>query len=91
MSQLTIYNEADADKPTLVTEDVAVIISELGAAGIRVERWQADRDQAVHRPGGVGRELHGRRDRQPFPAAGELQRSAATATCCGYAMRYAVT
>ena len=44
MSQLTVYAESDADKPILVTEDVEVIISERGAAGIRVERWQADRE-----------------------------------------------
>jgi len=44
MSQLTIYAESDGDKPLLATGDVYVIKSELGAAGIRVERWQADRD-----------------------------------------------
>ena len=44
MSQLTVYTEADGENPILVTEDVEVIISELGAAGIRVERWQADRE-----------------------------------------------
>ena len=46
MSQLSVYTESDADTPILVTEDVEVIISELGAAGIRVERWQADRELA---------------------------------------------
>ena len=44
MSQLTVYAEADADKPILVTEDVEVIKSKLGAVGIRLERWQADRE-----------------------------------------------
>ena len=46
MSQLTIYDESDGDKPILTTEDVQVIINELGAAGIRLERWRADRDLA---------------------------------------------
>ena len=44
MSQLTVYAESDADTPILVTEDVEVIASELGAAGIRLERWQANRE-----------------------------------------------
>ncbi len=44
MSQLTVYAESDADTPILVTEDVEVITSELGAAGIRLERWQANRE-----------------------------------------------
>ena len=46
MSQLTVYDEADGDKPILTTDDVDVVTSELGAAGIRLERWQADRDLA---------------------------------------------
>ena len=46
MSQLTVYAEADGTTPILATEDVDVIRSELGAAGIRLERWQADRDLA---------------------------------------------
>ncbi len=46
MSQLTVYDEADGDNPILATEDVDVVTSELGAAGIRLERWQADRDLA---------------------------------------------
>ncbi len=46
MSQLTVYDEADGDKPILATEDVDVVTRELGAAGIRLERWQADRDLA---------------------------------------------
>ena len=44
MSQLTVYAESDADKPILVTENVEEIRNELGAAGIRLERWQADRE-----------------------------------------------
>jgi 1,2-dihydroxy-3-keto-5-methylthiopentene dioxygenase len=44
MSQLTVYAESDADTPILVTEDVEKIKSELGAAGIRLERWHADRE-----------------------------------------------
>ncbi len=46
MSQLTVYDEADGDKPILTTDDVDVVTSELGAAGIRLERWQADRELA---------------------------------------------
>lgn len=48
MSQLTVYAESDADNPMLVTEDVDVIKNELGAAGIRLERWQADRELDDH-------------------------------------------
>jgi 1,2-dihydroxy-3-keto-5-methylthiopentene dioxygenase len=44
MSQLTVYAESDADTPILVTEDVEEIKSELGAAGIHLERWRADRE-----------------------------------------------
>lgn len=46
MSQLTVYAEADGDNPILATEDIDVIKSELGVAGIRIERWQADREFA---------------------------------------------
>jgi 1,2-dihydroxy-3-keto-5-methylthiopentene dioxygenase len=46
MSQLTVYAEADGNSPLLTTEDVDVISTELGAAGIQLERWQADRDLA---------------------------------------------
>jgi 1,2-dihydroxy-3-keto-5-methylthiopentene dioxygenase len=46
MSQLTVYAEADGDNPILATEDIDVIKSELGAAGIHIERWQADRELA---------------------------------------------
>ena len=44
MSHLTVYNEDDAANPLLSTEDFAEIAATLGAAGIRIERWQADRD-----------------------------------------------
>jgi len=46
MSRLTIYNETDGSAPILSTEDLAAISSELGDAGIRLERWQADRELA---------------------------------------------
>jgi 1,2-dihydroxy-3-keto-5-methylthiopentene dioxygenase len=46
MSQLTVYAEADGDNPIIATEDIDVIKSELGAAGIHIERWQADRELA---------------------------------------------
>ncbi len=44
MSHLTVYNEDDAANPLLATEDFAEIAAALGGAGIRIERWQADRD-----------------------------------------------
>lgn len=44
MSRLTVYTESDAATPILETEDVDVIKSELAAAGIRLERWAADRE-----------------------------------------------
>jgi 1,2-dihydroxy-3-keto-5-methylthiopentene dioxygenase len=46
MSQLIVYAEADGKNPLLATEDVDEICTELGAAGIRLERWKADRDLA---------------------------------------------
>ena len=46
MSQLTVYAESDGKNPLLATEDVDVIRTELGSAGIRLERWKADRDLA---------------------------------------------
>lgn len=42
MSQLTVYDESDGDNPILATEDFEEIQRELGAAGIRLERWKAD-------------------------------------------------
>ncbi len=46
MSHLTVYAESDGKNPLLATEDVDVIRTELGAAGIQLERWKADRDLA---------------------------------------------
>ena len=46
MSQLTVYAESDGKNPLLATEDVDVIRTEVGAAGIHLERWKADRDLA---------------------------------------------
>ena len=44
MSELTIYAENDAGKPLLQTQDFDEIRTELGNAGIRIERWRADRE-----------------------------------------------
>jgi 1,2-dihydroxy-3-keto-5-methylthiopentene dioxygenase len=44
MSELTIYAAADAGTPLLQTQDFDEIRSHLGEAGIRIERWQADRE-----------------------------------------------
>jgi 1,2-dihydroxy-3-keto-5-methylthiopentene dioxygenase len=46
MSQLTVYDESDGENPILATEDLEEIQRELGAAGIRLERWKADRELA---------------------------------------------
>lgn len=46
MSQLTVYDESDGDNPILATEDFEEIQRELGAAGIRLERWKADQHLA---------------------------------------------
>ena len=46
MTQLTVYAESDGKNPLLATADVDVIRTELGSAGIRLERWKADRDLA---------------------------------------------
>ncbi len=46
MTQWTVYAESDGKNPLLATEDVDVICTELGAAGIQLEQWQADRDLA---------------------------------------------
>lgn len=43
MSQLTVYAEQDGKSPLLETTDFDEISKGLGEAGIRVERWQADR------------------------------------------------
>ena len=46
MSQLTIYAETDSDNALLCTDDFKQIASELGKAGICIERWIADRELA---------------------------------------------
>ena len=46
MTQLTVYAESDGRNPLLATKDVDAICTELGAAGIHLERWEADRDLA---------------------------------------------
>ena len=44
MSELTVYPESDPSAPILRTDDFDAICAELGKAGIRIERWQADQD-----------------------------------------------
>ena len=44
MSQLTIYAEDDSNTVLLSTADFAEISKTLGDAGIRIERWSADRE-----------------------------------------------
>lgn len=44
MSQLTVYSEDQPIPPIVETTDFAGIAAELGAAGIRFERWNAARD-----------------------------------------------
>lgn len=44
MSQLTVYAEKDGKAPLLETTDFDEISRGLGEAGIRFERWQADRE-----------------------------------------------
>ena len=44
MSQLTIYPDSASDEVILSTDDFDEISGELGKAGIRIERWQADRE-----------------------------------------------
>ena len=46
MSRLIVYAESDGKNPLLATVDVDVIRTELATAGIRLERWNADRDLA---------------------------------------------
>ena len=43
MSHLTIYAENDPDNALFDSEDVEQVCAELSAAGIRLERWKADR------------------------------------------------
>ena len=44
MTRLTIYPESQPENPDLNTEDFVRIQQELSAAGIRFERWLADRE-----------------------------------------------
>lgn len=44
MSQLRVYAESTPDRPLVDTRDFDRIASELSAAGIRFERWRADRE-----------------------------------------------
>jgi 1,2-dihydroxy-3-keto-5-methylthiopentene dioxygenase len=41
MSRLTVYYDDSPDSPILRTEDAAVIADELGAIGVRFERWES--------------------------------------------------
>ncbi len=43
MTRLTVYPESQPQSPSLQTDDVVTIQQQLSAAGIRFERWQADR------------------------------------------------
>ena len=47
MSHLTIYADADSAIELSSTDDFEEISTVLGAAGIRIERWQTDHDLAV--------------------------------------------
>lgn len=44
MSQLTVYAESDPAQALVETTDFGRIADELGAAGIRFERWRADHE-----------------------------------------------
>ena len=46
MSQLTVYAENEPGVPLLDTNDFDRIADELSKAGIRIERWNADRELA---------------------------------------------
>lgn len=46
MSQLTIYKDNDSATPLFSSDDFEQIADELGKAGIRLERWKADRELA---------------------------------------------
>lgn len=46
MSHLTIYADKDPANVLLATDDFAEISKVLGDAGVRLERWQADREIA---------------------------------------------
>lgn len=47
MSQLTIYAENDAQHPLFETQDFAAITEQLAPAGMRFERWRADKPLAA--------------------------------------------
>ena len=47
MSHLTVYSESDPATPLVETDDFDRIADELGKAGIRFERWEADRELAA--------------------------------------------
>lgn len=44
MSQLKVYSESAPDRPLLDTREFERIATALGEAGIRFERWRADRE-----------------------------------------------
>jgi len=46
MSQLTIFAEANSETPIFSSDEFAEITEQLRQAGIRIERWNADRDLA---------------------------------------------
>lgn len=47
MSRLTVYAESQPENPLLQTDDFERIQQQLSAAGLRFERWQADREIAA--------------------------------------------
>ena len=44
MSQLTIYADSDPATPLFASDNFDAVTYELGKAGIRIERWNADRE-----------------------------------------------
>jgi 1,2-dihydroxy-3-keto-5-methylthiopentene dioxygenase len=46
MSQLTIYTESDSETEIFSSDDFNSITETLGKAGIRIERWNAERELA---------------------------------------------
>jgi len=46
MSELTIYDDDNATDPVFGSDDFDTIVDKLGGAGIRFERWAADRQIA---------------------------------------------
>lgn len=47
MSRLTVYAESQPENPLFQTDDFERIQQQLSAAGLRFERWQADREIAA--------------------------------------------